>query len=240
MLIRTFDDLVSMMDVQVFEETGSHEGLIRQTYYDSVGVPTWCVGMTNATGHHVERYWGNPQTLQHCMNLYVWAMRNYAYAVFEVVKGMDIEKHELAALLSFHWHTGAVKRAQWVKDWKAGNIAAARKNIMNWKSPPEIIPRRKKERALFFDGVWVGDGTMTEYTRLTAKKTPVWSSAVKVNVHDELTNALGFGKGGVVMDGAPAPDAPVNTKRPDPNASIGELLAAFLTALFTFLGRKEA
>ncbi|WMT92818.1 hypothetical protein [Pelagibacterium sp. H642] len=36
-------------------ELASHEALMPQTYKDSVDVLTWCVGMTNATGHRVER-----------------------------------------------------------------------------------------------------------------------------------------------------------------------------------------
>lgn len=41
----------------------------------------------------------------------------------------------------------------------------------------EIIPRRQKERDLFFDGKWSNSGTVTEYTRVSASGTPVWSSA---------------------------------------------------------------
>lgn len=156
------------VDAEVALEVAAHEALIRQTYKDSVGVLTWCVGRTNATGHRVERYIGKPQPVQHCMNVYAWALENYADGVRVAFKGVAITKARFAAALSFHWNTGAIKTATWVKHFRAGNIAAACKAIMNWKTPPEIEGRRKKERALFFDGKWSNDGTMTEYTRLGA------------------------------------------------------------------------
>lgn len=58
------------VDFDVTMEVAGHEALIRQTYKNGGGVLTWCVGMTNATGHKVERYIGKPASLQHCMNIY--------------------------------------------------------------------------------------------------------------------------------------------------------------------------
>ncbi|WMT92804.1 glycoside hydrolase family protein [Pelagibacterium sp. H642] len=87
-------------------ELASHGALVRQTYKDSVGVLTWCVGMTNATGHRVERYIGNPAPLQHCMNLFVWALRNYAKHVDEVFVDYPLSEAQYAAILSFTWNLG--------------------------------------------------------------------------------------------------------------------------------------
>src|SRR5690606_8344062 len=146
-------------------ELASHDVLVRQTYKDSVGVLTWCVGMTNANGHRVESYIGQPAPLQHCMNVFVWALRAYAMPVDEAFAGHRLTEAQYAAALSFHWNTGAIKRAAWVEHWKAGRKLQARQAFMNWVTPPEIKGRREKERDLFFDGKWSGDGTMTEYTR---------------------------------------------------------------------------
>jgi lysozyme len=74
------------IDYAVAMEVAAHEALLRQTYKDSENVLTWCVGMTNATGHRVERYIGKPQTLQHSMNIYAWVLTNYAEQVREVFK----------------------------------------------------------------------------------------------------------------------------------------------------------
>ncbi|WEK04579.1 MAG: hypothetical protein P0Y65_20785 [Candidatus Devosia phytovorans] len=180
-----------VVDFSVAMEVAGHEALIRQTYRDSVGVLTWCVGMTNATGHTVERYIAKPASLQHCMNIYAWALGNYAAGVYRAFKGHNLTKAQFAAALSFHWNTGAIEKASWVKLWKAGDIEGSRKAIMNWVTPKEIIGRREKERDLFFAGKWSNDGRMTEYTRLTAKMTPVWSSAKKIDVSAELRAAFG-------------------------------------------------
>jgi GH24 family phage-related lysozyme (muramidase) len=196
------------VDFDVAMEVASHEALIRQTHKDSVGKLTWCVGMTNATGHKVERYVGKPASLQHCMNIYAWALGNYAAGVHRAFKGHNITKAQFAAALSFHWNTGEIETAGWVKLWRAGDVAGAKKAIMHWVTPPEIAGRRKKERDLFFDGKWSNDGRMTEYTQLTAKMTPMWSSAVKVDVSVELRKA--FAKPvPVKLDVPMQPDAPV-------------------------------
>lgn len=211
------------VDFDVAMEVASHEALIRQTYKDSVGVLTWCVGMTNATGHTVERYIGKPASVQHCMNIYAWALDNYAAGVRRAFKGHKLTKAQFAAALSFHWNTGKIESASWVKLWKAGDIAGARKAIMNWVTPKEIKGRREKERHLFFDGKWSNDGRMTEYTRLTAKMTPVWSSARKIDVTAELRAAFGQPVP-VVPDVAPQPDAPVQVPTLSPvKLSAGEI-----------------
>lgn len=196
------------VDFDVAMEVASHEALIRQAYKDSVGVLTWCVGMTNATGHTVERYIGKPASVQHCMNIYAWALGNYAAGVYRAFKGHKLTKAQFAAALSFHWNTGAIEKASWVKLWKAGDVVGARTAIMNWVTPKEITGRREKERDLFFGGIWSNTGRMTEYTRLTKKMTPVWSSAIKIDVSAELRAA--FGQPAVVdLDVPLQPDAPV-------------------------------
>ena len=196
------------VDFEVAMEVAGHEALIRQTYKDSVGVLTWDVGMTNATGHTVERYIGKPASLQHCMNIYAWALGNYAAGVYRAFKGHVLTKEQFAAAMSFHWNTGAIETASWVRLWKAGDIAGAKLAIMNWVTPKEITGRREKERDLFFDGVWSNDGRMTEYTKLTKKMTPVWSSAIKIDVSAELRAAFGQPVK-VEIDVPMQPDAPV-------------------------------
>jgi len=173
---------------RVAMEVAAHEGLVRQAYKDSVGVWTWSVGITSASGHSVERYIGKPQPLETCLSIWIWVLEKYADDVRTVLPGLS--EAQFAAALSFHYNTGAISRAGWVKKWKAGDVAGARKSFMDWRKPPEIIPRRQKERDLFFSGMWSSDGTMTEYTRLTKNHTPVWSSAKKIDVSAALVRLL--------------------------------------------------
>ena len=171
-------------------ELAGHEGLVRQAYKDSVGVWTWSVGITSASGHLVERYIDNPQPLERCLAVWEWVLRE-KYAP-DVVEAFDrnLSESQFAAALSFHYNTGAIKRASWVKDYNAGRVTQAYEKFMNWSKPSEIIPRRKAERDLFFTGKWSNDGTMTEYTKVGAGYQPIWSSARKVNVDDILDNLL--------------------------------------------------
>lgn len=167
-------------------ELASHEGLVRQAYKDSVGVWTWSIGITNASGHNVDRYIGKPQTLERCLEIYVWALEKYADDVRKVFKDKPLNEHQFAAAVSFHYNTGGIARASWVKKWLAGDVAGARKDFMNWSKPKEIIPRRQKERDLFFDGKWSNNGTVTEYTRVKSNGQIDWSSAKRTNIKSEM------------------------------------------------------
>lgn len=164
-------------------EIASHEGAVREAYKDSVGIWTWGIGVTSASGHGVERYIGNPQTMEKVLEVYQWLLHEkYLPEVLDAFDGYDLQEHELAAALSFHWNTGGIKRASWVKHYKSGDIKAARKSFMAWKKPPEIVPRRKAERDLFFEGVWANDGTILEYTKVKNSGQIVWGSAKRVKL----------------------------------------------------------
>lgn len=198
----------NIVTYKVALEVASHEAVIRKAYKDSVKVWTWSVGLTAATGHNVERYIDKPASLQKCMNVYVWALKNYAKQVNQAFKGTRLSEAQFAAALSFHWNTGKIKKASWVKHFKAGNMAKAKKGFMLYKIPPEVKGRREKECALFFDGVWSNDGRMTEYVRLTSRYSPVWKSARRIDVTKEL--GLAFFEANIVRsDHKPRPSAKV-------------------------------
>jgi lysozyme len=226
------------VDYDAALEVASHEAVIRQAYKDSVGVWTWSVGLTSNSGHKVERYIGKPQTLQHCMDIYVWALQRYAKDVNEAFEGVELTKAQFVAALSFHWNTGGIKRASWVKSFKAGRRREAEQKFMQWKKPPEIIPRRQKECDLFFHGKWSNNGTMTEYTKLTKNSTPVWGSAKKVNVEKELRKA--FAQDAVDEETAAEdiPVPPLPKPRPEPAGGLIAIIVEFIVRLFG--GRKTS
>ena len=197
------------VDHAVALEVASHEAIIRRAYKDSVGVWTWSVGLTSATGHNVERYIDAPASLQKCLDIYVWALRRYAKQVDEAFAGVNLTKTQYAAAVSFHWNTGGIKKAAWVRHFKAGNIDKARTAFMSWRKPASIIGRREAERDLFFDGVWSNRGTMTEFTRLTKKHTPVWASGRTIDVSEELRPAFGAVEDQAPIDLKPKPNAKV-------------------------------
>lgn len=193
------------VDYEVALEIASHEAIIRQAYKDSEDVWTWSVGLTSATGHDVTRYIGKPQTLEHCLAVYAWALENYAQDVRDTFAGYRLTKAQFTAALSFHWNTGAIKRASWVKLWRTGDMAGARKAFMEWNKPSSIIGRRTKECTLFFDGKWSNDGRMTEYTRVKSNGTPDWASAKRINVEQALRTAFPDPGPVPVVDAVPPP-----------------------------------
>lgn len=138
------------------------EGLVLEAYLDSKRVWTWALGVTNASGHTVHpRYKDKPQELERCVEVSLWLMRNkYLPDVEEAFRGVILNEAQIASALSFHWNTGAIERANWVKDYVAGRKADARANIMQWSSKGLLTKRRKREQALFFDGIWPADFNM--------------------------------------------------------------------------------
>ncbi|WP_292959692.1 lysozyme [Novosphingobium sp. UBA1939] len=152
-----------------------HEGVVREAYRDSAGVWTWSVGITNASGHRVfPRYKDNPQPIERCIAIYLWLLRTkYLPPVLAAFGGAEPTEAQLGAALSFHWNTGAIARASWIRRFVAGDIAGARASMLDWAKPADLLPRRKREQALFFDGVWSGDGTALIYEVAKPRYTPV-------------------------------------------------------------------
>ncbi len=170
-----------------------HEGLVREAYKDSVGVWTWSVGVTSSSGHKVyPRYKDNPQPLKRCFEVYEWLLRTkYLPPVQRAFDGRTLTESQLGAALSFHYNTGGIGRASWVKKWLDGDIAGARSSFMNWRKPPEIIPRREKERDLFFDGTWTLSWKATEYQVNKPSYSPNWASATQIDIKDTLEELFG-------------------------------------------------
>ncbi|WP_208348675.1 lysozyme [Pseudaestuariivita rosea] len=172
-------------------EIAHHEALVRQAYRDSVGVWTWSIGLTNASGHQVyPRYKDNPASLERCLEVYVWSLQRYADRVRREFRLCTLNEAQFAAALSFDFNTGGVHRATWVRLWNEGNIDGARQAFMNWRRPAEILPRREKERDLFFHGEWSNDGTVLEITRLTEDYRPIFASGVKRDIRDQIAALL--------------------------------------------------
>ncbi len=110
-------------------------------------------------------------------------------------EGFKLTEAQFAAALSFHWNTGKIKVASWVKSFKAGKLANAKKQFLQYNKPASIVDRRKAEAELLFEGKWAQTGYATEYTRVKLKAdgsgAPIdWSSAKKINVEKELKLAL--------------------------------------------------
>ena len=168
---------------RILGEILQHEGLAREAYRDSVGVWTWSVGITDASGHKVARYRDNPQTIERCLEVFVWLLETrYLPAVLAAFGAFEPDEHQLAGALSFHYNTGGIGRATWLKRFLDGDAEAAREAILDWRRPAEILPRRRRERDLFFDAKWSGDGKVAVYDVSKPGYRPVRPKRVEIAV----------------------------------------------------------
>ncbi len=179
------------LTVRMLQELVGHEAIVLEAYKDSRNIWTWGVGVTSRSGHSVERYKDKPQSIEHCLKIFAWlVMEKYAPAVERAFQGRELSEAQFSAALSFHYNTGAIGRASWVKSWVAGKPTTARKQIMNWTKPPEITNRRKAERDLFFDGKWSSHGKATVYPVRKPSYSPDWGGAERVDIRADLKRAL--------------------------------------------------
>ena len=183
---------MTKLTARIAKELIEHEAIVREAYKDSKGIWTWSVGITSASGHTVfPVYKDNPQTIRKCLEIYIWLLRKkYIPAVEAAFAGHVLTESQFGGALSFHYNTGAIGSATWVKQWKSGDIAGAKLSIMNWKKPPEIIPRRQKERDLFFDGVWSGKGKARVWPVKKPSYTPDWAHPGSADVTADLAALL--------------------------------------------------
>ena len=136
-----------------------HEGIVPAPYRDSVGVWTYGCGHTAGAGdpdpEKMAR--GMPDdvnaALRRVLDVFAWDLVKYEKGVNKAFT-VPLEQHEFDAAVSFHYNTGAISKASWVKSFNAGNRTRAIGQMLNWKKPPEIIPRRKGEQNLFANGVY--------------------------------------------------------------------------------------
>lgn len=138
----------------------AHEGIVPAPYLDSVNVWTYGIGHTAAAGSpnpsNLKR--GMPADLDAALRdvfaVFRRDLEKYENAVSAALAGMTVAQHEFDAAVSFHFNTGAIARADWVRKWRAGDKSGAGAAIMSWSKPAAIIPRRKAEQALWTGGTY--------------------------------------------------------------------------------------
>lgn len=188
-------------------EIASHEGIVLMPYLDSVGVWTWGVGHTKAAGppDPATMPKGVERPIAEIFATFSRDLAKYEHRVNDAVK-VPLKQHEFDALVSFDFNTGGIYKAALTKALNAGDRAGAARKFMGWSKPPEIIPRRKKEQALFRDGTYSAKGMATVYTASASGKVN-WGSARRVDVASLL------GKPAPVPPSPDDPGAPAGYER---------------------------
>lgn len=191
-----------------------HEAFVPGPYFDTKRVLTIFVGHTAAAGDPdpAARPRGMPDDLDAALaeGLAVFA-RDLARFEAEVSRAIRVEvtQAEFDAAVSFHFNTGAIGRADWVKALNAGNLAGAAAGIMNWRKPPEIIDRREAEQRLFQTGAYPNKAmnvwSVDEAGRIS------WKKPVRVVQPAELL--------AMIEEARPAPLISQPMPRPAPDAA---------------------
>lgn len=142
------------------------EGVVLRAYRDPVGVWTIGAGLTAASGVVAPKA-GMVITASEATNLLQRALREkYEPSVqmaMSRTSGSKVtrpKQHEFDAGVSFHWNTGAIRRASWVPAW----LSKAPRNdilkaMMLWgkaggKVMPGLVARRVREAEILLDGVY--------------------------------------------------------------------------------------
>ena len=169
------------------------EGIVPEWYLDSATprVGTWGIGVTNASGHLVDRYKDKPASIERVLQIFIWLLRtSYGPQVLAAFKGRALTEAQFAAALSFHYNTGAIAGTAWVSLYLAGKVAEARKFLeTHYLNDGDLKQRRMDEAALFFDGKWKHlDGLVNVYT--VRKPSYLPGKATRVDIRADVARAL--------------------------------------------------
>lgn len=220
-----------------------HEGIVPAPYKDSVGVWTYGIGHTLGAGYPdpSKMARGMPDNidaaLRDVFDLFRGDIAKYEAAVNRAVK-VPITQAQFDALVSFHYNTGAIGRASFVKRLNAGDVAGATAGFMAWKKPAEIIPRRKAEQELFAKGVYPG-GQVTVW-QVSNSGRVIWKPARRLT-KDQVLALL---DGPVAEPHKPAapPTSPAQSAKPaappSPAKTGSGAVAALLGGALVLIGAK--
>lgn len=132
-----------------------HEGVVLRAYRDPVGIWTIGAGLTKASGVTNPKH-GMEITRKDASRLLARALAdNYEPAVTKHMPKAN--QHEFDGGVSFHFNTGAIGRASWVKAWLHLDWDTVGEKIALWRKGggmvlPGLVRRRAEEYLLMRDG----------------------------------------------------------------------------------------
>jgi lysozyme len=176
-------------------EVIAHEAIVLSPYRDVKDIWTIGVGHTAMAGGMNPARFNGQLTLAGAIHIFRTDLAKYERRVAKAFT-RPITQHEFDAAVSFDFNTGAIDRATWVETFNAGNRELAIQQIMNWQKPPQIIPRRQKEQALFATGHYGSSGTAMIYP-VTKSGVVLWKQGNRLNLAELL------GEGQVVQRNDP-------------------------------------
>lgn len=161
-----------------------HEAIVQTKYRDSVGVWTLGVGHTKAAGDPDPKTYEGTMSLKEVFDLFFKDVQKYVEAVNAVLKH-KVTQPQFDALVSFHYNTGAIRKASLIQRLNAGDVGGAAQGFMAWVKPPEITARRSKEKHLFETGKYSENG-MALVIPATSTGALQWKLAKRINLREAI------------------------------------------------------
>lgn len=130
----------------------NNEGVVLKPYLDTKGIPTIGVGNTYYEDGSKVTMSDPPITEKRAIELFKWILKHYELAVYSNTRD-DINQNQFDSLVSFTYNIGVngFKKSTLLK---RVNANASKESItsgfMMWTKNKELISRRKKEVALYF------------------------------------------------------------------------------------------
>lgn len=181
-----------------------HEGVVLRAYRDPVGIWTIGAGLTAASGVVKPKAGMEITNAQATTLLQAALRRNYEP---DVARAMPAARqHEFDAGVSFHFNTGAIARASWVKIWvnlgkkRGSDPEDVRAALLRWnKGGGRVLPgltrRREDEARMLLEGKYPIPIVRPEKDKKGVGAVAVWAlemtEAEKVQVVYAL-NELGY------------------------------------------------
>lgn len=133
----------------------AHEGIVTRAYRDVAGVWTIGVGHANTSGQAPKVTAGMVITRDEAMQILASDLPTYERRTDKAMPGAGQAAFDGG--VSFDFNTGAIHKASWAAQWRAGGFAASRSALMLWtkaggRTIAGLVSRRQAEARLIFDG----------------------------------------------------------------------------------------
>lgn len=111
----------------------------------------WTIGW-GSTGHDIGP--GTVWSRAECDRRFAQDLQRYADEVAQAIERAPTAQHQFDALVSFHYNTGAIRRATLTRRHVAGDHAGAQHEFAKWvyasgRKMPGLVRRRAAEAALY-------------------------------------------------------------------------------------------
>lgn len=157
------------------------EGGCLSPYLDSVNVVT--IGFGSTVSEIPGLSLSHPNiTMQQAIDLLSNGMQKYVDALNDALT-IQVSQTQFDALVSWVYNTGygGLAKRTAIIDCNCGAFELVPSALMLWNKPPEIIGRRTKEKELFQNGIYAGNGKALIFP-ISSSHHPIYSKGYEVDV----------------------------------------------------------